>query len=192
VPCRPQPFLRRNSVARISDFRTGIPGCFHPMDPDEGASAWQRDRRGVVWQRQQIARCRTPRSPHSAYCRSHRPTACSRRTSFRRPLITMNHGDDGHNGNGFSKTGLGSRESATGVRQSEVIGGPPDTPKRLTLPGLMAGWDTPTDCAALQREPLSAIRTNSRMNSRRSRVFMTSPLFVIRIGAFHLGRLSFP
>jgi len=51
VPRRPQPFLRRNSVARISDFRTGIPGCFHPMDPDEGASAWQRDRRGLVRQR---------------------------------------------------------------------------------------------------------------------------------------------
>src|SRR6266700_3144287 len=58
------------------------------------------------------------------------------------------------------------------------------TPKRLTLHELTAGWDTPTDCAAVQREPHSAIRTNSRMNSKRSGVFMTPPLFVIRIGAF--------
>jgi len=39
VSRRMQAFLRRKSMTRISDFRRGIPGCFHPMDPDEGASA---------------------------------------------------------------------------------------------------------------------------------------------------------
>jgi hypothetical protein len=43
---RSQAFLRRKSMMRISDFRRGFPRCFHPMDPDEGASAWQRKRNG--------------------------------------------------------------------------------------------------------------------------------------------------
>jgi len=40
-----------------------------------------------------------------------RPLA--RRISFRLPLMTINQGDDGHIGNGISKTGLGLCESAT-------------------------------------------------------------------------------
>jgi hypothetical protein len=41
---RSQAFLRRKSVTGISDFRRGSPRCFHPMDPDEGASVWQGKR----------------------------------------------------------------------------------------------------------------------------------------------------
>jgi len=41
---RPQAILRRKSMTGISDFRHGFPRCFHPMDTDEGAWAWQRKR----------------------------------------------------------------------------------------------------------------------------------------------------
>jgi hypothetical protein len=45
---RLQAFLRRKSMSGISDFRCGFPRCFHPTDPDEGASAWQRKRNGKI------------------------------------------------------------------------------------------------------------------------------------------------
>ncbi len=113
---RSQAFLRRKSMTGISDFRRGFPCCFHPMDPGEGASAWQRKRngRGLV---RPTTTDRTTASPSiPAFGGLPRPSADSllaRRASPRPPPMTTNRGDDSNVGNGFSKIGLGFSEPAT-------------------------------------------------------------------------------
>src|SRR5207253_5760068 len=99
---RLQAFLRHNAMSRISDFRRGIPRCFHPMDPGEGAAARQRKRRGLV--RPTTTDCPAASSLIPAF--GGLPTALAdsllvRRVSLRPPPMTMNDGDDSHVGNGF-------------------------------------------------------------------------------------------
>jgi len=110
VPRRMQAFLRRKSMTRIFDFRHLIPRCFHPMDPDEGASAWQRKRNG----RGLVRPTTTDRTAASrsipAFGGLPKPSADSllaRRVGLRPPPMTTNHGDDRNVGNRFPKTGLG-------------------------------------------------------------------------------------
>lgn len=112
---RLQAFLRRKSMMRISDFRRGFPRCFHPMDPDEGASAWQRKRNGRDLVRptttDRLTGCLSIlescglRKPSADSLLAHRPRL--------RPLpMTTNRGNDSVR-NGFPKTGLGLSEAAT-------------------------------------------------------------------------------
>ena len=106
VSRRMQAFLRCKSMLRISDFRRAFPRCFHPMDPDEGASAWQRKRngRGLVRPTTMDRSAASPSIP--AFGGLPKPSADSlraRRVSLRSLPMTMNHGGDSNVGNGFPK-----------------------------------------------------------------------------------------
>jgi hypothetical protein len=116
VSRRMQAFLRRKSMTRISDFSHGILGCFHPMDPDEGASVWQRKRN----RRAPVRPTTTDRTAASlsipAFCGLQKPSADSllaRRVSLRSPPMTINPADDSNVGNVLPKTGLGFSEPVT-------------------------------------------------------------------------------
>jgi hypothetical protein len=103
-----QAFLRRKSMTRISDFRHVIPHCFHPMDPDEGASAWQRKRngRGLV---RPTTTDRPAASPSilafGGLPKQSADSLLEHRVSLRSPPMTTNHGDDSNVGNRFQKLG---------------------------------------------------------------------------------------
>jgi hypothetical protein len=116
VSRRMQAFLRRKSMLRISDFHCVFPRCFHPMDSDEGASAWRRktNRRGLV---RPTTTDRTAASPSiPAFGGLQKLSADSllaRRVILRLLPMTMNHGGDSNVGNVFPKTGLGFSDPAT-------------------------------------------------------------------------------
>ena len=96
------------------DFRRGFPRCFHPMDPDEGASAWRRktNRMGLV---RPTTTDRTAASPSiPAFGGLQKPSADSlraRRVSLRPPPMTMNHGGDSNVGSRCPKLGWGFLKS---------------------------------------------------------------------------------
>src|SRR5258707_11574208 len=43
---RSQVYLRPATTIRLSDFRSALPHCFLVDGPDDGASEWQRKRKG--------------------------------------------------------------------------------------------------------------------------------------------------
>ena len=113
---RSQAFLRRKSMMRTSDFRCGSPRCFHPMDPDERASAWQKKRNG----RDLVPPTTTDRLTACLSifesCGLLRPSVDSllaHRSSFWPLPMTTNRGNDRVVRNDFPKTGLGLSEAAT-------------------------------------------------------------------------------
>jgi hypothetical protein len=108
VSRRMQAFLRCKSMLRISDFRCMFPRCFHPMNPEEGASAWQRKRngRGLVRPTTTDRSAASPSIP--AFGGLPKPSADSlraRRISLRPPPMKMNHGGDSNVENGCRKLG---------------------------------------------------------------------------------------
>ena len=106
---RSQAFLRRKSMMRISDFRRGFPRCFYPMDPDEGASAWQRKRNGRDLVRPTTTDRLTAYLSILESCGLLKPSVDSllaHRPSLWPLPMTTNRGDDSNVGNGSPKLGL--------------------------------------------------------------------------------------
>jgi hypothetical protein len=107
---RSQVFLRRKSIAGISGFRRDFRCCFHPVNPGEGASAWQRKRNGrdLVRPTTTDRRAVVPSIP--AFSGSPKPLADSllaRRASSRLPPMTTNPADDSSLESGFPRNGSG-------------------------------------------------------------------------------------
>src|SRR4030088_1365480 len=102
----------------ISDFRCGAPRCFHPMDPCEGASAWQRMRKRNG--RDLVRPTTTDRltACHSilescGLLKASGDSLLAHGPSLGPLPTTTNRGNDRVVRNGFPKTGLGSSEAAT-------------------------------------------------------------------------------
>ena len=116
VDRRMQAFIRRKSMMRISDFRLGLPRCFHPMDPGDGASAWQRKKNGSGLVRP-TTMDRTAASPSiPVFGGSLKPSAGSllvHRPSFPPLPMTTNRGNDSVIRTGLPETGFGLSEVTT-------------------------------------------------------------------------------
>ena len=116
VDRRMQAFIRRKSMMRISDFRRGFPRCFYPMDPDEGASAWQRKRNGRDLVRPTTTDRLTAYLSILESCGLLKPSVDSllaHRPSLRPQPMTTNRGNDSAVRKGFPNTGPGRSEAAT-------------------------------------------------------------------------------
>ncbi len=113
---RQQAFLRHKTAARFSNFRSALPRCFHPMDPDEGASEWQRTRNGRGFVRPTMMDRASASRSTRAFCGLQKLSADSllaRRPSLRPPPMTTNHSHGRYVGDRFPKTVFDFSLSAT-------------------------------------------------------------------------------
>src|SRR5712691_11372679 len=113
---RLQVSLRHKTKTLISNCRSAFARCFHPMDPDEGASEWLQKKNGGGFVRPTMTdRPRTNRST-SAFCGLQKLSADSSpasRPSLRPLPMTTNLCDGSYAGDGFPKTGFDFSHSAT-------------------------------------------------------------------------------